>query len=361
MYKNKYFTRWRVISCVFALALLAQAIVPILLPRASAAGVMTNTIVRFDRMKQSTGGAGDVFTTGTVCAKPASTGTEADVKVTFPAGMTVSGTTSNWNVNTTPTTGWPTTSTAWLGIGTATAVVGQNVTFPSSDLTVGTLYCFNWANSTTALKTNTAIASNQTGTVTTEATGPTTIDTGNYATATLSNDQIAVSASVGSTFSFSLSGNTATLPALTSVNPVSATAINATVSTNATKGWNMWAADAGGTIGLRSANALKTIPYSPAVNVAAAALTANNEGYNIGAGTAGTGTCTGVVDDGNFASSGTSYKGGGLDATLRSLAVSTGVADNCQLPLTVNASISSTTPPATDYTGTITVVAAGNF
>jgi hypothetical protein len=332
---------------------------------------MTNTIVRFDRMKQSTGGAGDVYTSGTVCAKSpsATSATETSVKVTFPAGFTVSTTTpaTTWAVDTTATTSWPSGASTWTGIAAPTGsgefvVSGQSVNFVSGNLpSASNLYCFNWTNNTTALKTPTSISANLTGQVITQTTGGVASDTGNYATATLSNDQIAVSASVGSTFSFSLSGNTATLPALTSVNPVSATAINATVSTNATKGWNMWAADAGGTIGLRSANALKTIPYSPAVNVAAAALTANNEGYNIGAGTAGTGTCTGVVDDGNFASSGTSYKGGGLDATLRSLAVSTGVADNCQLPLTVNASISSTTPPATDYTGTITVVAAGNF
>jgi hypothetical protein len=353
---------------VFALILLAQAAIPILLPRVSA-GVLTNTIVRFDRMKQSTGGAGDVFTSGTVCAKSpsAASATETSVKVTFPAGFVVSTTTpaTTWAVDTTATTSWPSGASAWTGIAAPTAagefvVSGQSVNFVSGNLPLASnLYCFNWTNNTTALKTPTSISANLTGQVITQTTGGAASDTGNYATATLSNDQIAVSAAVGSTFSFVLSSNTASLPALTSANPVSATAINATVSTNATKGWQMWAADPGSPVGLRSANASKTIAYTPAVNVAAAALTANTEGYNIGAGTA-TGTCTGVADDANFIGN-ASYKGGGLDGTLRSLATATGVADACALPLTVNASISSTTPPATDYAGIITVVAAGNF
>ena len=102
------------------------------------AGALTNTLVRFDRMKISTA------TTGTVCAKPATASTEASVQVTFPTGYTVA-TVGNWTVNTTATA-WPAGGTAWLGISTATNVTGQVVTFPSTDLVVGTLYCFNWAN-----------------------------------------------------------------------------------------------------------------------------------------------------------------------------------------------------------------------
>jgi hypothetical protein len=85
------------------------------------------------------------------------------------------------------------------------------------------------------------------------------------------------------------------------------------------------------------------------------------EGYNLGAGTASGTTCTSVSTDTKFANGGTPFRGGGLDGTLRSLATSTGVADVCALPLKVNASISNTTPAATDYAGTITVVAAGLF
>jgi len=174
-------------------------------------------------------------------------------------------------------------------------------------------------------------------------------------------DQIQVSATVNPTFSFSLSATTAALGTLTTANPVSATAINGTVSTNAGRGWQMWAADLAGTPGLTSTAAAHTIAYSPTVGSAAAALTNGNEGYNLGVGTASGGTCTSVTDDNNFKSSGTSYQGGGLDGTLRSLAVSTGIASACNLPLTVSASISATTAAATDYAGTMTIVAAGSF
>jgi hypothetical protein len=365
LYMSKYLTRWRVVGCVFALVLLAQAIVPLLLPRASA-GTLTYSLVRFDRMKANTA------TTGTVCAKPATVATETSVKVTFPTGYAVNSTIGNWAVSTAATTGWPkdplndsTVATAWPGISAPTGtgefiISGQSVNFGSGDLTVGTWYCFNWTN-TAALTTKSSAGQDLSGTVITQTTGGVASDSDIYATATVTNDQIAVTATVAPTFNFLLSSNTAALGTLTSANPVSATAINATVNTNAQKGWNIWAADPAGTPGLTSTTASKTIAYSPTVGSAAAALSNGAEGYNMGAGTATGTTCTGVTDDTAFASSGTNYKGGGLDSTLRSVAVSTGVANACALPLTVNASISVTTPPATDYAGTITVVAAGRF
>jgi hypothetical protein len=176
-------------------------------------------------------------------------------------------------------------------------------------------------------------------------------------------DQISVSASVNQSFTFSLSAYTAPLGTLTSAGQ-SATAINATVSTNAKSGWQLWAADpTSPTAGLKSTSAGGyTIPYFPAVNTAAAVVTggATTEGVNVGAGTQ-TGTCTGASLSTNFASGGVSLKGGGLDSTLRTLASATGTANNCATPLTVNAASSGTTPAATDYAGTITVVAAGLF
>jgi hypothetical protein len=174
-------------------------------------------------------------------------------------------------------------------------------------------------------------------------------------------DQIAVTASVNPTFSFALSSNSAALGTLTTANPTESSAINGTVSTNASHGWQMWAADLSGTPGLRSTTASKTISYNPSAGAAAATLSTGAEGYNVGAGTASGTTCTSVTTDTKFANGGVQYKGGGLDGTLRSVAVSTGVADTCALPLKVNASISATTPAATDYASTVTVVAAGNF
>jgi hypothetical protein len=153
-----------------ALLLLVQAVVPLLGMSASAA-TLTNTFVRFDRMKTSTP------TTGTVCAKPVTTDTETGVKVTFPTGYTVSTTTSDWAVSTT-NLAWPSGGTAWPGIDVPTGsgdftISGQTVGFQSGDLTPGTLYCFNWTSSA-ALSTKSSATADNTGTV---ATRNTSLDT----------------------------------------------------------------------------------------------------------------------------------------------------------------------------------------
>lgn len=348
----------RLLASLLVLTLSAQFLVPSLLPVASA-GAMTNTLVKFDRLKAAT------FTSGTVCAKPSSTATETSVKVTFPTGFVVSSTVGNWTVNNTSNASWPSGATPWVSISAPTGsgefvISGQSVNFGSGTLTAGTLYCFNWTNNTTALQTPSA-ANNLTGQVITQTTGGVAADTGNYAASIVTNDQIAVTATVNASFSFSLSSNASALGSLSTASPSAAAAINASVSTNAKSGWQMWAADPAGTPGLTSLTASKTIAYNPAAGASVATLTNGNEGYNLSGGTASGTTCTSVTTDPNFASGGTSYRGGGLDNTLRSLATSTGVANACALPLTINAAISATTPAAIDYAGTITVVAAGNF
>jgi hypothetical protein len=315
----------------------------------SQAAAFSRTFVRFDRMKISTA------TTGTVCAMPATVGTEIDVQVTFPTGYTVSTTVGNWTVNTT-NLAWPTGGTAWLGVGTATAAAGQVVTFPSADLTVGTLYCFNWTNTAAVSVKGAATASNS-GTITSRATGPTTIDTANYSTASIADDQIVVTASVPQTFSFALSANTDALGALaTGSVVVSGTPRTATVNTNAKNGWLVWAKDSN--TGLNSASAAATIASTtPGSN---STLVAGTEGYNTGVGQSqvgGSGTITVAVP---FVG-GSTGRGGSLDTTLRTLATSTGTANTAVLTLTNNAAISTVTAAATDYTDIITVVGAGLF
>src|SRR6266702_5879703 len=210
---------------------------------------LSGTLVRFDRMQTSTA------TTGTVGAKPTTTATEASVVVTFPTGYTL-GIASTFTVSTT-NLAWPTGGTAWPSIATATSVTSQAVTFPSGDLTVGTLYCFNWINNAAVTIKSGASASN-TGSVTTQTSTPTTIDTSGFSTASVAGDQIAVTATVASTFSFALSGNTDALGSLSTGSVTSSpTPRTATVSTNAKNGWNVWSKDAN--TGLTSATASATI------------------------------------------------------------------------------------------------------
>lgn len=339
---NKKTNFFILITIIFAI--LAPTI---LLSRARAA-TLTRTLVRFDRMKISTA------TTGTVCANPTTTATENDVQVTFPTGYTVSTTTSNWTVSTT-NLAWPSGASAWPGIGTATGASGQTVTFPSTDMTVGTLYCFNWTN-TAALSIKSSATSSNSGTVTTRASGPSTIDTGDFATASIADDQIVVTATVPQTFSFALSGNTDSLGNLSSGSVTSSpTPRTATVNTNAKNGWLVWAKDSN--TGLNSASASATIASTtPGSN---STLSSGTEGYNTGvtqSQTSGSGTITVAA-----AFVGGASQGGGLDTSLRTLASSNGTANNAVLTMTNNVAISVITPAATDYTDTITVVGAGLF
>ena len=332
------------------MAILALGVVaaPLMYSQTTHAAALTQVFVRFDRMAISSP------TTGTVCAKPATATAEADVQVVFPTGYTL-GAAGTFTVDTT-NLAWPTGGTAWLGINTASAVSSQTVTFPSTDLVVGTLYCFNWTNSAAVTVKSSATSSNL-GSVTTRASGPATIDTAEYTTASISNDQIQVTASVPSAFSFALSANTDALGTLsTGAVTTSPTPRTATVNTNAKNGWMVWAKDAN--TGLTSASASATIASTtPGSN---STLVAGTTGYNTGITSSqvgGTGTITVTAP---FVGTGTG-QGGGLDTSLRTLATSTGTADTAVLTIKNNVAISPTVSAASDYTDTITVVGAGLF
>lgn len=321
------------------------------------AASLTQSFVRFDRMKISTA------TTGTVCAKAATAATEATVVVSFPTGYTL-GAAGTFTVNTT-NLAWPAGATAWPGIATATNVTSQDVTFPSTDLTVGTLYCFNWANSA-AVTTKSSATSSNLGAITTRTSAPADIDTASYATATIADDQIVVTATVPQVFSFALSGNTDPLGILSTASPsTSASPRTVTVNTNAKNGWQVWAKSA--YQGLCSPSLNTCTVGTPTTNLPTSStgtfrtLTAGNADYTTGVTTTqagGTGTLTTAAP---FVGT-SAYQGGGLSATaLQSLVTSDGTANAAVLTLKNNASISSITPAASDYTDTITVIGAGLF
>ena len=117
-----------------------------------------------------------------------------------------------------------------------------------------------------------------------------------------------------------------------------------------------WAKDS--STGLNSAASAFTLASTtPGSN---SVLSAGTEGYNSGltsTQTSGTGTVTVATA---FVG-GSAGRGGGLNTTLATLASSNGTANGAVLTLTNNAAINGTTPAATDYTYTITVVGAGLF
>jgi hypothetical protein len=333
---------------IFVLLVIAVLVQFVLFAGNAKAASLTETFVRFDRMQTSTA------TTGTVCATQASGGTDTTVTVTFPTGYTL-GLAATFTVNTT-NIAWPAGGTAWPGITTATNVTGQVVTFPSTTLTPATLYCFNWTN-TAAVQTSASATNSNAGAINTYATGPTLIDSGTYETATVTSDQIVVTAAVPSAFSFALSANTDTIHNQTpSVVGVSTTPPTATVNTNAKNGWMVWAKDSNA--GMDSASAAHNIASTtPGSN---STLSAGTEGYNTGV-TSTQGSGTGTITVAAPFVGGSTGKGGGLNTTYAPLATSTGTGGSSVLTLTNNFAIAAITPAATDYTDTITVVGAGAF
>jgi len=128
---------------------------------------------------------------GTVCAQPSSSGTEAKVALTFPNMFAISSNVSSWS---TDTNSLPSGATAWPGIGaTAQSVSAKSVTFPSWDLAAGTLYCFNFSG---ASSTTGAVGNDQNGTIATKNSASTTIDSATYALSIVNNNQIRVTATV---------------------------------------------------------------------------------------------------------------------------------------------------------------------
>lgn len=338
------------LSAVNILFILATLVAPLFLFQKAEAAGLQQTFVRFDRMLANTP------TTGMVCAKTAVADvTETNVVVTFPTGFTL-GVFGTFTVN---TTNLPVGATAWPGILTATNVTTQVVTFPSSDLTANTEYCFNWA-STTAVTTTATPGTNLTGTVSSGG------NTSTFSTAIVSSgvgDQITVTANVPATFTFSLSANTDTFASALSTTAQLSNGVTANVSTNAASGWITWVKSTNASLISGSTGA--TIPTFGTLNNAAESLTAANYGYLLDVTFTDSGTGTGTVTQGNDYGKeydgNSSNTGGTLSTSFQAIAASSGTTDGDTMVLKSLARISSIQSAAADYTDTLTVVAAGRF
>lgn len=361
-------------------ALVAEIVVPVFSGNAEAAPPQfVQAFVRPDTHKALT------LTGVLVCATPSAattSATETLVRITFPtdAGATdyaVNATPSNWTVS---TASIPTGATAWPGIGTATAVSGHTVTFPSGDLSAATQYCF----STAARLTNgSAVTSTQiTGAtlITYDNAGtPLPVNQTNWSTAVITDDTITISAVVPPNFTITLAANVDAF--LTNLDPaaiVSTTGVGVDINTNAVGGWIAWAKDS--QQGLRSATASYTIdsglknPFptqihaagDPAFDLVASSGGVGREGYvmDVDLITDAASGCVVAVDAAYDSASG---NGGGFLSSLgfRPIASCTGAppatSDGDSLLLTERAVIRGGTPAGSDYSDIITIVGAGNF
>lgn len=326
---------------------------------------LSQVMVRLDRVSDSTA------TGGRVCATPSvanQASTENNVQVTFPAGFSVNTSPTNWQVN---TNNLDVGQTAWPGIAQATVINGQTVTFPSGDLTSSsTFYCFNFASAST-LTTPPSTGNNLIGTVTTRTSAPATIDSSGYALSIIADDQITINASVGATLTLALDGNTDTFGGTLDPSLVNSTSgRTVTITTNAAGGYFVWAqgqndsASSAGKGALESASAGHTIPLTNALTIGSAShtLTPGTEDYGLGVAltndAAGGGTA--AVDAAYNTTAQTRI--GVLSTTMfRPIASSNGTANGDVFTLIGRATISNSTPAASDYTDTITVIAAGTF
>lgn len=167
--------------------LLVVVLIPIftpLLPQKAFAGDL-GVKIRIDRLATSKS------TGGMICATPETTGVENSIQVIFPTGFTVNSIASNWTVT---TTNLPSGAVALPGVGTATGVSVQTVTFPSNDLSIGTEYCFNFSSAST-LTTPSSIGTYN-GIVRTMNSSSQVIDYHAFAVSIVTNDSISVTATV---------------------------------------------------------------------------------------------------------------------------------------------------------------------
>lgn len=349
IYLKKLKTKRGKISVLLYVALIVSIVYPFFSPQ-KASATATEAFVRFDRL--ATGAA----ISGTACLKSTLT-TQTNVVIVFPSGWTISGTASNWTVTTTNLPTDPVggaAATAWPGIGTATSVAGLSVVFPGTALSAGTFYCFNFAGASSTIG---SAGNDQTGQLKTQGGSPYT-DSVNYAVSIVASgaDQIAVSASVSATMTFSLSTNSLSLGTLSTSSVASASATQ-TVSTNARNGWVSW---------IKGANATGLVSAAASANLASPGSyptitdLASTTGYGLEV-EAVTGSPVPAL--GYWAGQASSQtKIGHIDSThFNQTASNTAPVSGDQVSINVHAKIPATQAAASDYADTLTVVAAGSF
>lgn len=370
------------------LALLVQTLVPFVVGTAQAATPpWSNVEIIFNRLQASTA------TTGTICTKwsasnvSAITGGTTTLSVVFPAGFTVNTTVGNWTINTTSQADWPTGASALPTISAptgGTGVVGQqvNFNFTGVGLSSAGTYCFNWTN-TAAISTSTA-GNNLTGSITMASgtyPGSTAQLTSNWATSVVSNDQVTVTAVVPPTFVLALSGNAQAFTANLSPSATTSTAaLTATVTTNAASGYVCFVQDANfktvTDAGSSPANRHGALTSATAAGYAISNNTASSLGtaaHTVATGSEDYGFAVTTVAQGGGGQAGTASanaaydstvgtKAGTLDQTqLRPFGSSNGTSNGDVFTFVERAEIAGITPAATDYTDTLTIVAAGMF
>lgn len=306
---------------------------------------LTQARLRYDRMKagQQTGMQ--------LLVVPASTATEAKIKIVFGTGVSVpsSGVTSN-------TSPLDSGLTAMPGALTVTSA-GTSMIIAVSDLTVGTTYALNISG---AGVTTPGAAGVITETISTLTSGDAVIDSTSIASRFIADDQIVITANVPPTFTFVLSGNTDAFTAdLSSGSVVSTNGRTVTVTTNAAKGWTGWVKSANA--GLSSVTTGESIGTSGVVNGSPTTCGAGGDCYVLDADLTTSGAGGGSLAIAGEYNGGDTNSGGTLSTAFQQFATRTGKTDGDVITLIARATMIATKAAGSDYTDTLTVIGAGNF
>jgi hypothetical protein len=271
--------------------------------------------------------------------------TGTSLSVTFPAGYTVA-------------TGAMTYATTYT-TANCTAITGATSDLPGAPAASGSGQVITFSG-ITAMTASHSYCGVLTGTVVTNPAAGVyvgSITAGTDAAAqiawdVITNDQVVVTATVPASFTLVISSSTDPFTANLAVGTVGATTgVTATMTTNGT-GWNLYGYDANA--GLLSANTGHNIASTTPGTTAT--LTAGTEGYVTAINS--TSTVTAAYANSGFATPG---KGSGLNTTAIQLVSGTGPTAAATAVFREYAAISGTTPAASDYTDTITLLGAGTF
>lgn len=349
-----------VISIIFLLFLSVLFSGRLLIQKSKAAALTETSVMLYRVGASVTNSTSDPIL---VVFKPASTATEAKVRVTMPTSnaFAVSSTASD---HTATTSGIPSTYqgealTAVVTLSSpASAVSGGNVTFSTGDLTPGTLYGFFWTGGITNPASGNA--GTHLITVATLTSADAVIDSNQVAVDTVgtNGDQVVVTATVPPAFNFALSGNTISLGTL-STSARTTGNVTVDIDTNSNSGWIAWIRSQGGAATLASSTTGDSISSTNTGSCVTASI--GSDGYVVDVNGSQGGNSTGSLTIASEYGCTDSQAGGVISTTYEQIAQSTGQADSDTLTLTAVVTISAVTEAASDYTDTWEVVGAANF
>lgn len=331
------------------------------IPAMASAAALNQAGVRLGRLGISAATGNDVLVTFKLNTTPTSV---AKIKVTFPVGFTVA-----TGTPTPAVTGYPNTPASIVappGTLTSAATAGSRDIvvsgLTSASLNSTSLYGFIIPSGTV---TNPGSAGQYDVTVESQNGASGTIDTTTtpvYIYGAGSNaDQVTVTGSVAANFSFSLSANSDTIPKVDPTTIQTSTGVNMVVGTNSGLGYTAYVKSANGQL------ASATNPGTPIVtgtfNGTVDAVAAGTTKYTFvpSTGTACT-TCNGSITyDGEYNVS-TGSQGGAFNGTnFASFVSRSGYTNADTISLKERVAVANTISAATDYTDTLTIVAAGNY